>query len=80
MSTQQHILLYTDDPGIYGVGQHNHALLCRLHQDGHPVTCVQTEQNNPLRGLSIAQLEQLGEVLLDFSSLTDVASWLERSA
>jgi predicted O-linked N-acetylglucosamine transferase (SPINDLY family)/glycosyltransferase involved in cell wall biosynthesis len=48
MSNHQHILLYTDDPGIYGVGQYNHALLHRLHQDGHQVTCVQTEQQNPL--------------------------------
>ncbi|WP_104545170.1 DUF4351 domain-containing protein [Chroococcidiopsis sp. TS-821] len=33
-----------------------------------------------IRNLSIEQLENLGEVLLDFSDAADLVTWLEREA
>jgi glycosyltransferase involved in cell wall biosynthesis/Flp pilus assembly protein TadD len=44
----KHILLYTDDPGLGGVAQYNHALLLALVEQGYLVTCVQTESDTPL--------------------------------
>ena len=52
----QHILLYTDDPSIYGVGQYNHTVLCKLARLGYKVTCVQSEASNSL----IKEQQQLG--------------------
>jgi glycosyltransferase involved in cell wall biosynthesis len=43
-----HILLYTEDHGVGGMAQFNHALLCKLATAGYDVTCVQTETSNPL--------------------------------
>ncbi|BBD57757.1 macrocin-O-methyltransferase domain-containing protein [Nostoc sp. HK-01] len=37
----QHILLSTEDPGVGGVAQYNHALLCKLAKLGYRVTCLQ---------------------------------------
>jgi hypothetical protein len=43
-----HILLYTDEPGIGGIAQYNHAMLQGLHHRGYRVTVVQTKANTPL--------------------------------
>src|SRR4051812_36887240 len=39
----KHVLLYTDDPGLGGVAQYNHALLPALVKNDFLATCVQTE-------------------------------------
>ncbi len=52
----RHILLYTDDPSIYGVGQYNHTVLCGLARLGYKVTCVQSKVSN----LLIQERQQLG--------------------
>ncbi len=44
----QHILLYTDEPGVGGIAQCNHALLRGLCSDGYRVTLVQTPAETPL--------------------------------
>ena len=56
MNNKWHILLYTDDPSIYGVGQYNHIVLCELAKLGYKVTCVQSQASN----LLIKQRQQLG--------------------
>jgi glycosyltransferase involved in cell wall biosynthesis len=52
----QHILLYTDDPGSGGVGQYNHSILCGLAKLDYKLTCVQSNASNPL----INQREEIG--------------------
>jgi predicted O-linked N-acetylglucosamine transferase (SPINDLY family)/glycosyltransferase involved in cell wall biosynthesis/predicted O-methyltransferase YrrM len=52
----KHILLYTDDPGIYGVAQHNHAIIKGLVANGYRVSCVQAQANHHL----IDERESLG--------------------
>jgi glycosyltransferase involved in cell wall biosynthesis len=37
----KHILLSTQDPGVGGVAQYNHSLLCGLVKLGYRVTCLQ---------------------------------------
>ncbi len=44
----KHILLYSDDPGLGGVAQYNHTLLCGLATLGYKLTCVQSKIPNPL--------------------------------
>lgn len=43
-----HVLLYTDEPGVGGVAQYNHAILMGLVGRGYSVTCAQTAAQNPL--------------------------------
>jgi glycosyltransferase involved in cell wall biosynthesis len=50
------VMVYTDLPGIYGVGQYNHALLCDLARRGAEAFCVQTKDDNPL----VRERETLG--------------------
>jgi len=50
------VMVYTDLPGIYGVGQYNHALLCELARRGAQAICVQTKDDNPL----VRERERLG--------------------
>ncbi len=66
---KKHILLYTDDPGLGGVAQYNHSLLCGLVQLGYQITCIQSEYNTPL----IEVREKLGikHIWLDFDTLND---------
>ncbi len=44
----QHILLYTDEPGVGGIAQYNHSIAMGLVQRGDRVTVVQSYQDNPL--------------------------------
>ncbi len=66
---KKHILLYTDDPGLGGVAQHNHSLMCGFVQLSYQVTCVQSEYNNHL----VEIRKQLGiqHIWLDFDTLKD---------
>ncbi|MGG6296088.1 TylF/MycF/NovP-related O-methyltransferase [Leptolyngbya sp. AN02str] len=43
-----HILIYTDDPGVGGVAQYNHAIALGLLAVGYRVTLVQSRRENPL--------------------------------
>ena len=38
---------------------------------------VDSELQERIRGLSIPQLEELSETLLDFEALTDLLTWLD---
>ncbi len=42
----KHILLSTDDPGVGGVAQYNHSLLCGLGKLGYRVTSLQPQSFN----------------------------------
>ncbi|OUL34774.1 hypothetical protein BV372_13055 [Nostoc sp. T09] len=74
MNQNQHILLYTDDPSIYGVGQYNHIVLCELARLGYKVTCVQSQVSNQF----IKQRQQLGiqHLWLDYNTLQEFARTL----
>jgi glycosyltransferase involved in cell wall biosynthesis len=66
-----HILLYnTDDPGVGGLAQYNHAILCQLALLGYRVTCVQTKHSSPL----LERERELGieHLWLDFSCYQDL--------
>jgi glycosyltransferase involved in cell wall biosynthesis len=66
-----HILLYnTDDPGVGGLAQYNHAILCQLALLGYRVTCVQTKHSSPL----VERERELGieHLWLDFSAHKDL--------
>lgn len=74
MNQNQQILLYTDDPSIYGVGQYNHTLLCELAKLGYQVTCVQSQVSNQF----IKQRQQLGiqHLWLDYNTLQEFSRTL----
>ena len=75
---ESHILLYnTDDPGVGGLAQYNHAILCKLALLGYRVTCVQTKHSSPL----VERERELGieHLWLDFSSQRDLARVLRNS-
>ncbi|MEG4866674.1 MULTISPECIES: glycosyltransferase [unclassified Microcoleus] len=42
----KHILLSTDDPGVGGVAQYNHSIMCALARLGYQVTCRHPEPYN----------------------------------
>ncbi|OYD97817.1 hypothetical protein CDG76_02975 [Nostoc sp. 'Peltigera membranacea cyanobiont' 210A] len=65
----QHILLYTDDFSIYGVGQYNHSIICELAKLGYQVTCVQTHTSNHL----IQEQQKLGiqHIWLNYNSINE---------
>ncbi|MCU0546425.1 MAG: glycosyltransferase [Oscillatoriaceae cyanobacterium Prado104] len=68
---RSHILLYnTDDAGVGGLAQYNHAILCQLALSGYRVTCVQPKHSSP----SIDRERELGieHLWLDFSSHKDL--------
>ncbi|WP_375467414.1 CmcI family methyltransferase [uncultured Nostoc sp.] len=53
----QHILLSTQDPGVGGVAQYNHSLVCGLIKLGYQVTCLQPKS---FCDRSIIEQKQLG--------------------
>lgn len=57
-------------------GKQEGELAVVLRQLTRRIGTVDTEVQERLRGLSIAQLEDLAEALLDFSDATDLANWL----
>ncbi|MDZ8056370.1 MAG: glycosyltransferase [Aulosira sp. ZfuVER01] len=70
----QHILLYTDDFSIYGVGQYNHSIICELAKLGYQVTCVQTHTSNHL----IQEQQKLGiqHLWLNYNSIHEFSRTL----
>jgi glycosyltransferase involved in cell wall biosynthesis/predicted O-methyltransferase YrrM len=53
----KHIFLSTDDPGVGGVAQYNHAILCGLARLGYKVTCLLPQSFN---NQSVTYQKQLG--------------------
>jgi len=54
---KKHIFLSTQDPGVGGVAQYNHSLLCGLVKLGYRVTCLQPQAFNDS---SITHQQNLG--------------------
>jgi hypothetical protein len=61
-------------------GKREEALLLILRQLNRRVGAIDSKLHEQIRSLSISQLEELGEALLDFSDLSDLRVWLERQA
>lgn len=53
----------------------NYTLRLLKHKFGE----IDSEIETQVRGLSVAQLQDLGEALFDFSTIADVERWLEGS-
>jgi len=66
----QHILLYSDDPGIGEVAQYNHMLLCGLAALGYRLTCVQSQSSNPL--VSVQQQLGIEHLWIDFDTTKEI--------
>ncbi|MDX2243333.1 MAG: glycosyltransferase [Leptolyngbyaceae cyanobacterium bins.302] len=65
----QHILLYTDEPGVGGIAQYNHSLLMALVRRGDRVTAVQSYRDNPL--LTAQQQAGIQHDWLAFDTMAD---------
>lgn len=80
----KHILLCTDDPGVGGVAQYNHSVLCGLTKLGYRMTCVQSNLANKLilkqkplgiqieQWLKIDNIEDLQDALTNPSNQVDL--------
>lgn len=64
-----HILLYSNDPGLGGVAQYNHALGCGLAVLGYQITYVQSQFPNRL----LSEQKQIGikHLWIEFDTLKD---------
>lgn len=65
------VLLYTDDPGIGGVAQYNHAILLGLEARGYRVISVQGKADNPL--IEAQKTRGIQHQWLDFDTLREFA-------
>ncbi len=65
----KHILLYTDEPGLAGVGQYNHSILCALINQNYQVSCVQSQASNPM--LTVQKELGIQHIWLDYNPLQD---------
>lgn len=61
-------------------GKQEEALLLILRQLNRRIGDINLELQEHIRSLSISQLEELGEALLDFSDTSDLITWLEQQA
>jgi flagellar biosynthesis/type III secretory pathway protein FliH len=61
-------------------GRRQEALALVLRQLARRVGEVEPELQEQIQALAIAQIEDLGEALLDFSTKADLQAWLENSA
>ncbi len=72
----KHVLIYTDEPGLGGIAQYNHAILLGLQQRGYRVTLAQSKAENPLiqqqrsqgiphEWLSVDTVQQFSQTLTD---------------
>ena len=57
-------------------GKQEEALALIMRQLARRLGAIAPQLEDQIRGLSVPQLEDLGEALLDFSSETDLTSWL----
>jgi predicted transposase YdaD len=58
-------------------GKQTEALAMIIRQLTRRIGTVEPQLQERIRSLSLPQLEDLGEALLDFSSVTDLTTWLE---
>jgi predicted transposase YdaD len=58
-------------------GKQQEGVALVLRQLARRIGALASESEDRIRGLSIAQLEDLAEALLDFSQPTDLMNWLE---
>ncbi len=65
----QHILIYTDEPGVGGIAQYNHTIAMALAQRGDRVTVVQSARENPL--LTAQQQVGIYHHWLPFDTMAD---------
>ncbi|MEB3885005.1 glycosyltransferase [Lyngbya sp. CCY1209] len=70
-SSKHIILINTDDPGIGGLAQYDHLILCELAKMGYQVTAVRPEHESPLVGRE----KDLGvrQFWLNYSTSSDLA-------
>ncbi|MGE5658360.1 MAG: glycosyltransferase [Actinomycetota bacterium] len=74
-SWRRHILLYnTDEPGVGGLAQYDHAIICRLASLGYRVTVARPKHSSPF----VEREKELGieQVWLDFSGATEFSRTL----
>jgi glycosyltransferase involved in cell wall biosynthesis/predicted O-methyltransferase YrrM len=78
VNSSYHVLVYTEDPGVGGVAQYNHALLSALAVRGYRVSCAQARADNPL----VRRQAELGvrHLWLDFDALKDTRRTLTNEA
>ncbi|HEY9644558.1 MAG TPA: TylF/MycF/NovP-related O-methyltransferase [Coleofasciculaceae cyanobacterium] len=74
MTMNPHVLLYTDEPGIGGIAQYNHAILRGLYQRGYRVTVVQTQAETPL--IAEQQTWGIDHQWLSFDTVKDFSQTL----
>ncbi|WP_243146896.1 DUF4351 domain-containing protein [Scytonema sp. UIC 10036] len=60
------------------IGKKEHALSLILRQLNRRVGKIDDTIVNRLGGLSVEELDTLGEALLDFTSMADLTNWLEQ--
>lgn len=59
-------------------GKQEEALLLLLRQLNRRIGAIDSKLQEQICSLSISQLEELGEALLDFSDTSDLIAWLEQ--
>ncbi|EDZ96956.1 glycosyltransferase [Limnospira fusiformis KN01] len=71
LMNQHIILINTDDPGIGGLAQYDHLIMCELAKIGYQVTAVRPKHTSPL----VEQEGSLGvqQFWLDYSTSSDLA-------
>ncbi|MEA5521452.1 glycosyltransferase [Limnoraphis robusta] len=78
LSRKQHILLMnTDDPGIGGLAQYDHLIMCQLAKMGYKVTAIRPQHSSPL----VEQEQQLGiqQYWLEYSTSQDLSRILRNT-
>ncbi|MEL7038617.1 MAG: glycosyltransferase [Cyanobacteria bacterium J06592_8] len=77
-SDQKHILLMnTDDPGIGGLAQYDHLILCQLAKMGYKVTAIRPQHSSPL----VEKEKQFGiqQYWLSYSTSKDLSRILRNT-
>ncbi len=78
LSHKQHIILMnTDDPGIGGLAQYDHLIMCQLAKLGYQVTAIRPQHSSPL----VEQEKQLNiqQYWLDYSTSQDLSRILRNT-
>ena len=76
-SKKRIILMNTDDPGIGGLAQYDHFIMCQLAKMGHQVTAIRPQHSSPL----VEQEKHLGiqQYWLDYSTSQDLSRILRNT-
>lgn len=64
-------LMNTDDPGIGGLAQYDHLILCELARRGHQVTAIRPRHSSPM--VDREQALGIQQVWLDYSTSQDLS-------